>query len=86
VVDWVGLEASGVFGPDPADVFVGGEALEGLEALGEVVGGVEVGEVASELLVAVVRIAPDGRLLEGAVPLLCRTRTVSAPTVRNRHP
>jgi hypothetical protein len=56
-----------VFDQDLADVFVVREAVEGLEALGQVVGGEEVGEVASELLVAVVVIAPDGRLLECAV-------------------
>ena len=50
-----------------ADEFVGREAFERLQTTGEVVGGDEVPEVASELIVALVVVSLDGGLLEGAV-------------------
>lgn len=39
------FEALGLFGPELADVFIWCEAFEGLEPLGEIVGGEEIGEV-----------------------------------------
>ena len=63
-------ETFGLFCPESADVFVGGEALEGLQPFGEVVGADEVGEMASELHVRLVVEAFDGRLFDGAVHTL----------------
>lgn len=51
--------------PDLADVFVGGEALQGLEPAGEVVGSDEVAEMVTELLMAAVVEAMDGGFLDG---------------------
>ena len=67
---WINDESVGLFCPAFADVFEGREAFEGLEALGEVVGVDEVGEVRAKLVVALVIVAPDGRFLEGAVHAL----------------
>ena len=53
--------------PSLADELVRGEALEGLQPPAEIVGIDEVGEVPLELCVAVVVIALNGRLLDGAV-------------------
>jgi hypothetical protein len=53
--------------PGSADELVGCEALQGLEPSGEVVGLDEVAEVLSELVVALVMIALDGRVLDGSV-------------------
>src|ERR1039458_1618597 len=53
--------------PGFADGFKGREPLQGLETLGEVIGVEERCEVLAKLVVAVVVIAPDSRLLEGAV-------------------
>ena len=53
--------------PGFADGFEGREPLQGFEPLGEVVSVEERCEVLAELVVAVVVIAPDSRLLEGAV-------------------
>jgi hypothetical protein len=50
-----------------ADVLVRGEAAQGLEPAGEVVSGEEVAQVAPQLVVGVVVIAPDRRVLERAV-------------------
>lgn len=50
--------------PDFADAFVWGEAAEGLQSAGEVVGGLNVG---AALIVAVVMEALDGRVLDYAV-------------------
>ena len=63
-------ESFGLVCPGLADVFVGGEAVERLEALGEVAGADEVGEIASELVVRFVVEAFDRRLLDGAVHAL----------------
>jgi hypothetical protein len=61
------IEAFGLGCPCFADEFVGSEAAQPLEALAEVVGGDEVVEVLPELYVAVVMIAVDGSVLDGAV-------------------
>src|SRR5215210_318373 len=50
-----------------ADELVGREATQALQPATEVVGVDEVVEVAPELLVAVVMVAPDGRVLDGPV-------------------
>src|SRR5690606_38719784 len=44
-----------------------GQALQSFEAPGEVIGSDEGGEVGAELVVAFIVVAPDRRLLEGAV-------------------
>ena len=46
----VDFEELGVFRPDFADVFVRSEAIQGLKALCEVVGGKEVGEMPTKLV------------------------------------
>lgn len=66
-MDRIEPESLWLFCPGVADVFVGCEAFEGLEAPGEVVGGDEVVEMAAELVVAVVVVALDGRVLDRAV-------------------
>ena len=53
--------------PGIADEFVWGEASEGLEASGEVVGVDEVTQVGSQLLVGIVEVAFDGCVLDRAV-------------------
>ena len=66
---WVGsyLKSPRLVCPSFADVLVGSEPPQGLEALSEVVGVEEGFEVLSELLVGLVVIAPNGGFLEGAV-------------------
>lgn len=54
-------------GPCFADGLVWREAVEGLEAFGEVVGIKEGREVSLELPACAVVVAPDGGFLEGAV-------------------
>jgi hypothetical protein len=49
-MDWIEDESIRFSCPAFADVFVGREALKGLEPAGEVVGGDEVGEVLAELV------------------------------------
>src|ERR1700694_6226495 len=66
-MDWIEGETVWFFCPDVADVFVWGEAFQGLEPTAEVVCGDEVGQVGSELVVRLIVIAVDGRLLDGAV-------------------
>jgi hypothetical protein len=66
-VERVEVEPLGLLCPYLADVFVWGEALEGLEPAAEVVGRDEVGEVTSKLVMGVVVVALDDRLPEGAV-------------------
>ena len=56
-----------LFKPRFANGFVGCEALQGLEPAAEVVGGDEVAEVLPELVVAVVVVAFDGGVFDGAV-------------------
>lgn len=66
-MDWVESESFWFFCPYFADVFVGGEALQGFEAFCVVIGIDEVREVLLQLVVAVIVIAFDGRLLDGPV-------------------
>src|SRR6202521_1108564 len=58
-------ESFALFCPGLADVFVWGEAFEGLEALCEVVSCNEVGEMAPKLVVGFVVEALDGCLFDG---------------------
>lgn len=60
-------ESIWLFRPDLADVLVGREPLEGLEALGEVIGGHEVREMGAKLGMGFVVEALDGRVLDGSV-------------------
>src|SRR6478672_107556 len=64
---WIEVESIRLFRPDPADMFVGREALEGLEALGEIVGVQEAGEMRFKLVAGLVVVAPDCRLLDRTV-------------------
>ena len=66
-MDWVEDESIRLLCPCLADVFVGCETPQGFQPAAEVVGGEEVGQVGSELVVRVVVIAVDGRLLDGSV-------------------
>src|SRR4029077_21122380 len=66
-VGWIVSESPRLVCPSFADVLVGSEPLQGLDALSEVVGVEEGFEVLSELLVGLVVIAPNGGFLEGAV-------------------
>jgi len=66
-MDRIENESSGLFCPGTADVFVRGKAFQDLETTGEVVSGDEVDQVGSELVVAVIVIAVDGRLFDRAV-------------------
>ena len=66
-VGWIVSESPRLVCPSFADVLVGSEPPQGLEALSEVVGVEEGFEVLSELLVGLVVIAPNGGFLEGAV-------------------
>ena len=54
-------------GPDPANVFVRGQPVQGLQSAGVVVGDHEQVEVVRQLLMAVVVISFDGGVLDGAV-------------------
>jgi hypothetical protein len=63
-------ESFRLFRPGFADVFVGCEAFEGLEALCKVVSADEVREVGTELIVGFIVEAFDGRVLDGAVHAL----------------
>src|SRR5580692_3845275 len=66
-MDWVEDESIRLLCPCLADVFVGCETPQGFQPAAEVVGGEEVGQVGSELVVRLIVVAVDGRLLEGAV-------------------
>src|ERR1700745_1573174 len=66
-VGWIVSESAGLGCPSLADVLVGSDPPQGLEALSEVVGVEEGFEVLSELPVGLVVIAPNGGFLEGAV-------------------
>src|SRR6516162_5234637 len=66
-VGWIVSESVGLVCPSFADMLVGSEPPQGLEALSEVVGVEEGLEVLSELPVGLVVIAPNGGFLEGAV-------------------
>src|SRR5436853_7903896 len=65
-MDRIENESSGLFCPGTADVFVRGKAFQDLETTGEIVSGDEVDQVGSELVVAVIVIAVDGRLFDRA--------------------
>jgi hypothetical protein len=67
LVERVKDEAVGLVGPCFAEELVGCDASQALEAFSEVVGGDEVVEVSSQLIVAVVVEALDGGILDGAV-------------------
>jgi hypothetical protein len=69
-VEWIDVESFWLFRPALADVLVGREPFEGLQALGEVVGADEVLKMGSELVVALVVEALDGGVLDGAVHTL----------------
>ena len=60
-------ESLGLGSPGFADELVWGEAFEGLEASGEVVGVDEVAQVCSQLVMGLVEVAFDGCILDGAV-------------------
>ena len=66
-MDWVKGKTVWGLRPELAEVFVGCEALEGLESSGEVVGSQKVGQVPFELVVGVVEEAFDGGFLDGAI-------------------
>lgn len=70
---WIESERFGFDCPSFADVFIRCEAFECLEALGEIVGVDEVSQVGLELIVAVIMIAFDSGLLDGAVHAFDRT-------------
>src|SRR5437763_10002054 len=67
LLDRVEDEATWLFCPGIADVLIGREPFEDLETASEVVGRDEVDQVGSELVVAVIVIAVDGRLFDRAV-------------------
>src|SRR5437868_13418046 len=69
-MDRIENESSGLFCPGTADVFVRGKAFQDLETTGEIVSGDEVDQVGSELVVAVIVIAVEGRLFDRVVHLL----------------
>src|SRR5260370_41387918 len=62
---WIEDESTRLFCPCLADVFVGCQALQGLEPASKVVGGDEVGEVAAQLVVGFIVVALDRYLFEG---------------------
>ena len=84
MMDRIEPESFGLFCPYFADVFVRGEALEGLQPPGEVVSGDEVVEVATQLVVAVIVVALDGRLLD--CPIHPLDLAVGPRVVRLREP
>lgn len=59
-MDWVACKSVRILGPDFAEVFVGREAMKGLESSGEVVGGDEVGQMPLKMIVSVIEEAFDG--------------------------
>lgn len=64
---WAFSETDGFCRPCSADSFLGCEAAQGLEPLGEAVGCQERLEVLTELIVVVVVIAADGGIFQGPV-------------------
>src|ERR1700686_1528791 len=66
-MDWIEGETVWFFCPDVADVFVWGEAFQGLEPTAEVVCRDEVGQEGSGLGVRLIVLAVDGPPLAGAV-------------------
>ena len=69
-MEWIEFELIRIFCPTFADVFVRREPPQGFQPFGEVVGREESGEVLSQLVVAVVMVAPDGGLFQRAVHAL----------------
>ena len=67
VVGWVNSESFWLFGPASVDVLVWRKAAEGFKPPGIVVGGDEVREVCTELIVIGVVVSPNGSLLDGPV-------------------
>ncbi len=66
-MDWVWLESFWLICPAFADVFVRSETFEGLETASVIIGVDEVIEVRAKLLMAVIMVARDCGLLDGAV-------------------
>ena len=64
---WIDVESVGLFCPDFADVFVWGQAVEGLQTAREIVGVDEVAEVAAEMIVGLVVEPLDRCFLDGPV-------------------
>ena len=64
---WADCESVRLRCPGFADEFIWGEASEGLEASGEVVGVDEVAQVRSQFIVGFVEVAFDGCVLDRAV-------------------
>ena len=67
LLERVDFESMALGSPGIADEFVWGEASEGFEASGEVVGLDEVMQMGAQLLVGFVAGAFDGRVFDGAV-------------------
>jgi hypothetical protein len=67
-MDWVASKSVWALSPEFAEIFVGREALEGLESSGEVVGSEEVGQVRFELVMGAVEVSLDRSILDGPVP------------------
>ena len=67
VMDWIDVVSVWLLCPALANVFEGREALEGLEALGEVVGVEEGFQVGAQAVVAVIVVSAHGGFLERAV-------------------
>jgi hypothetical protein len=66
-MDWVECKSVGVVGPEFADVFVGGEALQRLETPCEVVGCDEIGQMPLKVIVGVVEVAFDRGFFDGSI-------------------
>jgi hypothetical protein len=64
------VNRSGSFCQPTADEFVGGKAAESLKSFGEVIGGDEVAEMNAQLVIAVVVVALNRGLFDGAVHAL----------------
>jgi len=64
---WIESESFGLFCPLFANEFVGRETFEGLEATAEIVGGDEVSQVLTKLIMALVVTAFDGCILDRPV-------------------
>ena len=61
-MDWIDVVSVWLLCPELANVFEGREALEGLEALGEVVGVEEGFQVGAQAVVAVIVVSAHGGL------------------------
>jgi hypothetical protein len=67
LLERIDFESMALGSPGFADEFVWGDASEGFEASGEVVGVDEVTQVGSQLLVGFVEVAFEGGVFDGAV-------------------